>query len=72
MLTARARFLHCPLRTHLVANANAASTTLTMPAAATSVTATYKAASSFTLTVDTVGVNLEDGGESTVKKVAAK
>ena len=28
--------------------------------------------SSFTLTVDTVGVNLEDGGESTVKKVAAK
>lgn len=28
--------------------------------------------SSFTLTVDTVGVNLEDGGQSTVKKVAAK
>ena len=28
--------------------------------------------SSFTLFVDTVGVNLEDGGESTVKKVAAK
>jgi type IV pilus assembly protein PilN len=28
--------------------------------------------SSFTLTADTVGVNLEDGGESTVKKVAAK
>jgi type IV pilus assembly protein PilN len=30
------------------------------------------AGSSFTLTADTVGVNLEDGGESTVKKVAAK
>jgi type IV pilus assembly protein PilN len=29
-------------------------------------------ASSFTLFSDTVGVNLEDGGESTVKKVAAK
>ena len=28
--------------------------------------------SSFTLFTDTVGVNLEDGGESTVKKVAAK
>ena len=28
--------------------------------------------SSFTLTADKVGVNLEDGGESTVKKVAAK
>jgi type IV pilus assembly protein PilN len=28
--------------------------------------------SSFTLTADTVGVNLEDGGESTIKKVAAK
>jgi type IV pilus assembly protein PilN len=28
--------------------------------------------SSFTLTADAVGVNLEDGGESTVKKVAAK
>jgi type IV pilus assembly protein PilN len=28
--------------------------------------------SSFTLFSDTVGVNLEDGGESTVKKVAAK
>ena len=28
--------------------------------------------SSFTLTADTVGVNLEDGGQSTVKKVAAK
>jgi type IV pilus assembly protein PilN len=28
--------------------------------------------SSFTLTMNTVGVNLEDGGESTVKKVAAK
>src|SRR5450631_2621224 len=28
--------------------------------------------SNFTLTSDTVGVNLEDGGESTVKKVAAK
>ena len=28
--------------------------------------------SSFTLFADTVGVNLEDGGESTVKKVAAK
>ena len=28
--------------------------------------------SSFTLSTDTVGVNLEDGGQSTVKKVAAK
>src|SRR5260221_6960754 len=28
--------------------------------------------SSFTLSADTVGVNLEDGGQSTVKKVAAK
>ena len=28
--------------------------------------------SSFTLTADAVGVNLDDGGESTVKKVAAK
>jgi type IV pilus assembly protein PilN len=28
--------------------------------------------SSFTLTSDAVGVNLDDGGESTVKKVAAK
>jgi hypothetical protein len=28
--------------------------------------------SSFTLFADTVGVNLEDGGQSTVKKVAAK
>jgi type IV pilus assembly protein PilN len=28
--------------------------------------------SSFTLFTDTVGVNLEDGGQSTVKKVAAK
>ena len=28
--------------------------------------------SSFTLFTDTVGVNLEDGGASTVKKVAAK
>jgi len=28
--------------------------------------------SSFTLTADAVGVNLEDGGETTVKKVAAK
>jgi type IV pilus assembly protein PilN len=28
--------------------------------------------SSFTLFTDTVGVNLEDGGESTIKKVAAK
>jgi hypothetical protein len=28
--------------------------------------------SSFTLTADKVGVNLEEGGESTVKKVAAK
>jgi type IV pilus assembly protein PilN len=28
--------------------------------------------SSFALTADTVGVNLEEGGESTVKKVAAK
>ena len=30
------------------------------------------AGSSFTLFADTVGVNLEDGGQSTVKKVAAK
>ena len=28
--------------------------------------------SSFTMSADTVGVNLEDGGESTIKKVAAK
>jgi type IV pilus assembly protein PilN len=28
--------------------------------------------SSFTLTADAVGVNLDEGGESTVKKVAAK
>jgi len=28
--------------------------------------------SSFTLFADTVGVNLEDGGQTTVKKVAAK